>query len=79
MCFPHSFNAIGRSSIPLYLLIFSSVLNVFLDVYMVCSLHLGVAGVAWATLIAQGISAVISFLLFLRELRSYPSGAGGNI
>ncbi len=71
------FNAIGRSNIPLYLLIFSSVLNIFLDVYMVCSLRLGVAGVAWATLIAQGISAVISFLLFLRELHSYPSGQVG--
>jgi putative MATE family efflux protein len=67
------FNAIGRSRVPLYLLIFSSVLNIFLDVYMVCSLHLGVAGVAWATLIAQGISAVISFVLLLRELHSYPS------
>lgn len=67
------FNAIGRSRIPLYLLIFSSILNIILDVYMVRSMHLGVAGVAWATLIAQGISAVISFLLFLKELVSYPS------
>lgn len=65
------FNAIGRSRIPLYLLIFSSVLNIFLDIYMVRSLHLGVAGVAWATLIAQGISAVFSFLLFLRVLSKY--------
>lgn len=67
------FNAIGRSRIPLYLLIFSSVLNVFLDIYMVCSMQLGVVGVAWATLIAQGISAVISFILFLRELTYYPT------
>lgn len=65
------FNALGRSRIPLYLLIFSSVLNVVLDVYMVTAMHLGVAGVAWATLIAQGVSAVISFMIFLRELRSY--------
>lgn len=66
------FNALGRSRIPLYLLIFSSVLNVALDVYMVTVLHMGVAGVAWATLIAQGISAVLSFSIFLKELRSYP-------
>ena len=33
---------------------------------------MGVAGVAWATLIAQGISAVLSFSIFLKELRSYP-------
>ncbi|GAB6085678.1 MATE family efflux transporter [Alkaliphilus crotonatoxidans] len=66
------FNAIGRSRIPLYLLIFSSVLNVVLDVYMVRSMHMGVAGVAWATLIAQGISAIISFVLFSREMKAYP-------
>ena len=71
--FSAMFNAIGQSRTPLYLLIFSSVLNIFLDVYMVCSIHLGVAGVAWATLISQGISAVISFMLFLRELKSYPA------
>ena len=66
------FNALGRSRIPLYLLFFSSVLNVALDIYMVTVLHMGVAGVAWATLIAQGISAVLSFSIFLKELRSYP-------
>ena len=66
------FNALGRSRIPLYLLIFSSVLNVALDIYMVTALSMGVAGVAWATLIAQGISAVLSFVIFLRGLKSYP-------
>lgn len=66
------FNALGRSRIPLYLLIFSSVFNIVLDVYLVRALGLGIAGVAWATLIAQGISALLSFLIFLRELRGYP-------
>ena len=65
------FNAIGRSRIPLYLLIFSSVFNVLLDLFMVCTLHLGVAGAAWATLIAQGISAVVSFFIYLRVLKGY--------
>lgn len=67
------FNALGRSRIPLYLLIFSSVLNVILDIVMVRILGLGVAGVAWATLIAQGVSALTSFGIFLKELKSYPS------
>jgi Na+-driven multidrug efflux pump len=40
------------------------VLNIFLDVFMVYSLHMGAGGVAWATLIAQGISAVAAFVLF---------------
>ena len=68
------FNALGKSRIPLYLLIFSSVFNVVLDLIMVCSFHMGVSGVAWATLIAQGISAVMAFLIFLREMRGYQSG-----
>ncbi|MTI60297.1 MAG: MATE family efflux transporter [Firmicutes bacterium] len=71
------FNAIGRSRIPLYLLIFSSTLNIILDIYLVYSMHLGITGVAWATLIAQGISAVIAFGLFLKELTSYPSERQG--
>lgn len=67
------FNALGRSRIPLYLLIFSSVFNIVLDLILVCQFYMGVAGVAWATLIAQGISAVIAFFLFLKEMRNYPT------
>lgn len=62
------FNALGKSKIPLCFLIFSSLFNIFLDFYFVKYLNLGVAGVAWATLIAQGISAVLSFGVFLRVL-----------
>ncbi len=67
------FNALGRSKIPLFLLIFSSIFNILLDIFMVKNLHMGVAGVAWATLIAQGISAIFAFLLFLKEMSHYPS------
>lgn len=65
------FNSIGKSSVPLYLLIFSSVLNVFLDIWMVASLKTGVFGAALATLISQGISAIISFIIFIREIKKY--------
>lgn len=67
-----TFNALGKSKIPLYLLIFSSVLNVFLDLWMVIQWKLGVAGVAVATVIAQGLSAVISFFILLQVLKKYP-------
>lgn len=67
-----TFNALGKSKIPLYLLIFSSVLNVFLDLWMVIQWKLGVAGVAIATVIAQGLSAVISFFILLQVLKKYP-------
>ncbi len=65
------FNALGKSNIPLYLLIFSSLLNIGLDLFMVCSLNMGVAGAAVATVIAQGISAVVSFFLLLHALLGY--------
>lgn len=62
------FNAMGDSRTPLYLLIFSSLLNVALDLISVTWLGMGVDGVAWATVAAQGISALISFTILLRRL-----------
>ena len=67
------FTSIGESKIPLGLLIFSSILNIFMDLWMVAGLGLGVFGAALATLIAQGISAVFSLLLFLSRMRRYKS------
>ncbi len=67
------FNACGKSKIPLYFLIFSSILNVFLDLFMVSTLQMGVAGAAWATLISQGIAAVFSFIVLLKYLRQFSS------
>lgn len=66
------FNALGDSRTPLYLLIFSSVLNVLLDLIFVTRLGAGVAGVAAATVLAQGISAVVSFGLLYKKLAGYP-------
>lgn len=71
-----NFNALGKSEIPLYLLIFSSVLNVFLDLVMVLVFHLGVAGVAIATVLAQGVSSLISFAVLLRKLKEYGAKTG---
>lgn len=65
------FNALGNSKTPLYLLIFSSVLNICLDFLMVLAFHMGVAGVAVATVMAQGLSAVISFCILLQTLRGF--------
>lgn len=65
------YNALGDSQKPLYFLIFSSVLNILLDLFAVKVLEAGVAGVAWATLIAQGISSVLSFTVLMRKLRQY--------
>jgi len=67
------FTSIGESKIPLGLLIFSSILNIFMDLWMVAGLDLGVFGAALATLIAQGISAVFSLLIFFARMRRYKS------
>lgn len=63
------FNALGDSKKPLLFLICSSLLNIGLDLLFVIKFHWGVAGVAWATLIAQGISAVVSFVFLIYKLK----------
>lgn len=75
--FSSMFNAIGKSRIPLYFLIFSSVFNIVLDILFVTQWDMGVAGVAWATLIAQGISVVLSCLVFIRQLTLLHCGSTG--
>ncbi len=65
------FNALGKSKIPLYFLIFSSVFNVALDWILVTQFFMGVSGVAWATLIAQSISSVLSFLVLIFEFKKF--------
>lgn len=51
--------ALGNSKLPLYYLIICCLVNIVLDLVMVLLLDLGVAGVAIATVIAQGVSAVL--------------------
>lgn len=72
--FTSVFNALGDSKKPLYFLIFSSFVNIGLDIYFVKSLKLGVAGAAWATLIAQALSAVLSFIVLKKKLDGIESG-----
>lgn len=61
--------AMGDSRTPLYMLIFSSLLNIALDIVFVTAFKMGVAGVAWATFIAQGLAAVLASLILLLRLR----------
>ncbi|WP_283117877.1 MATE family efflux transporter [Anaerotruncus colihominis] len=49
--------AIGNSAVPLIFLAISSVLNIVLDLAFIIVFEMGVAGAAWATIIAQGVSA----------------------
>ena len=71
------FNALGKYRIPLYFLIFSSVFNIILDWVFVADFALDVAGVAWATLIAQGVSVLGSFTVLRKELKKLEGASDG--
>ena len=58
--------AIGDSKTPLTSIIISSIINVILDVLFVIYFRWGVAGAAWATVIAQICSALFCFIKLLR-------------
>ena len=57
------FTSLGDSKTPLYFLIGSSIGNILLDTLFVAVFHWGVAGVAWATFLAQGVACVLALPL----------------
>ena len=59
--------AVGDTMRPLYFLILTSVLNIILDLLFVVGLHSGIAGVAWATILSQFISAFLILWLLTRS------------
>ena len=59
--------AVGDSKRPLYFLILASILNIILDLLFVISFGMGVAGVAYATIISQFVSGIIIFYLLFRS------------
>ena len=63
--------ALGDSKTPLYFLLGSSAGNIFLDFLFVAIFRWGVSGVAWATFIAQGISAVLALVTLLVRLQKF--------
>ncbi len=58
--------AVGDSMRPLWFLIFTSVLNTVLDLLFVVVFHGGIAGVAYATILSQFISAVLTMAVLMR-------------
>ena len=59
--------ALGDSKSPLYFLIISSVLNIILDLVFIINFKMGVAGAAYATIISQGVSAILCFIYILKK------------
>lgn len=64
------FSALGDSKTPLYFLMASSIGNILLDYLFVAKCGWGVAGVAWATFLAQGIASILALLTMARRLRT---------
>ncbi len=58
--------AVGDSQRPFYFLVLSASLNIVLDLLFVLAFRMGVAGVAYATILSQGISALLVLLVLLR-------------
>ena len=63
--------AIGDSKRPLYFLIASCIINIFLDLFFVVVLGLGVLGVGVATVLSQVVSAAMTLFVLLRTKESY--------
>lgn len=63
------FTALGDSRTTFTFLALSSTANIFMDIFFVVVLNMGVAGVAWATFICQGISAILSLIVIIKHLR----------
>jgi putative MATE family efflux protein len=63
--------AVGDSRRPLYFLIVASVLNILLDLLFVAKFHWGVAGAAFATIVSQFLSAILTILTLMRTNNAY--------
>ena len=66
-------SALGDSKSPFLFLIFSSVLNVGLDLLFVRGFHWDVAGAAWATFISQACATVLTVIILIKKLSSIKS------
>ncbi len=69
------FSALGDSRTPFIFLAFSSTANILVDILFVAALDMGVAGVAWATFLCQGISCVLAVVVVLKRLAAIRTDA----
>ena len=67
------FSALGDSKTPFVFLAVSSLSNIAVDILFVTAFQMGVAGVAWATFLCQGISCVLAVSVVFRRLKQIPS------
>lgn len=63
--------AVGDTKRPLYFLIFSSIMNIVLDLLFVIGFKMGIAGVAYATIISQFVSSILILILLTKSRENY--------
>lgn len=68
------FSALGDSKTPFVFLACSSVANIGMDILFVAAFKMGVAGVAWATFLCQGVSCVLAVLFVVLRLKKIGAG-----
>ena len=73
------FSALGDSKTPFWFLAISSTANIFVDILFVKTFRLGVAGVAWATFLCQGISCILALLFVFRRLHKIETDGKGKL
>lgn len=61
--------SVGNSRAPLFFLIFSSCLNILLDIFFIVRFGMGVEGAALATVLSQGLSAALCLLYIFARVR----------
>lgn len=64
------FSALGDSKTPFIFLACSSLSNIGVDILFVTAFDMGVAGVAWATFLCQGVSCVLALIVVFRRFRT---------
>ena len=67
------FSALGDSKTPFIFLVCSSTANIFMDILFVTAFDMGVAGIAWATFICQGISCIFAMMFVFKRLAAIKS------
>ena len=67
------FSALGDSKTPFIFLACSSTSNIAVDILFVTAFNMGVAGVAWATFLCQGISCVLALVVVFRRFVKLPT------
>ena len=67
------FSALGDSRTPFFFLAASSITNIGVDILFVQQFEMGIAGVAWATFICQGVSCILAITVVFLRLKKIES------